>query len=140
MTLIGNVYFALGGGTTTVRDGASSYTSLAALHAAGFEKHGGIDYGVYGDPLLSNPSGAPTTGTLPGAPVSVLDYFDIGSSSPARNAGIDYALLGIDPGNIDFRGRGIPRESAYDAGAVEYQAAVVATPRGRGASGVPVFG
>lgn len=114
--LIGNIYFALGGGTVTV----AGYTSIAALRAAGFEAFSAVNYGVFGNPLLNAPASAPSSGTLPGAEVSTLNYFDLTASSPARGAAINYALLGINPGSVDFRGRALP-SVVPDAGAVLWQ-------------------
>jgi hypothetical protein len=122
VALIGNVYFALGGGTTTV----ITYTSLAALRVAGFE----TGFGAFSDPLLNAPSGAPGAGTLPSANVSTLRYFDIPSNSPAVTAACAYATLGISPGSIDFRGRAL---TVAESGAIQHR--VFASS----GSGVPVF-
>lgn len=118
--LLGNVYSAIGGGTTTVLkySGSVSYTSIAALRAAGYETHSAVDYGAFADPLLNDPTGAPSAGTLPSAPVATLRYWDVAANSPAINAGIDYSLVSVAPGSTDFHGAAIPI-GAYDAGAVE---------------------
>jgi len=118
--LVGNVYYA-NGGTVSIVDKLNNqtYTSLASLRTAGYEKIGAINYGVFGDPALRGPGSAPTGGTLPWAPLSTLTYFDPTDTSPAINAGMDYSLLSITPASTDFRQRSNFRDGAYDAGAVE---------------------
>ncbi len=111
--LRGNVYFALGGGTTTVM----SYTTLAALRAAGFE----AGYGVFGDPLLSSPMSGVGIGAMPAADVSTITYFDLaGPASPAIDAGVDLraAPFGFTISR-DFAGSAVSGPG-YDIGAVCY--------------------
>ena len=90
-TLIGNVYYALGGGTTVIRISNVDYTSLAALRGA--TSYESPPFGAIGDPLLFAPSSAPATGTLPGANVSTLAYFDLQVGSPVIKEAVTYTAL-----------------------------------------------
>lgn len=139
-TLVGNLYYT--DGTTRISAEGNAYTSLAALRAAGYEAHAAVTYGVFADPELSDPDSGVGEGMLPTFDLSQTPYFNIGIGSPARDVGIDYALLSIDPGTMDFRGGNIPSGSAYDAGAVEYASASPAAGNfgGMSAMGIPVFG
>lgn len=98
--LKGNLYYAIGGGTITV----ITHTSIGALRAAGFESHLGVNYGIFGNPLLTSPTLGVGVGTLPGAPVSTILYFDIPTNSPAVDAGILLSILGVSPGLYEFHG------------------------------------
>ena len=115
----GNIYYN-GRGAFKTKKGATTYTSLADWRdSGGFERHSSVDYGLFGDPLLINPSGAPTGGTLPTNPVAIRTEFNPTTGSPAINAGISYSALGINPGRYDFH-RGTNFSGGhYDAGAVE---------------------
>jgi hypothetical protein len=119
--LKGNVYYAIGGGTVTVYNQATtaSYNSISALRTAGYETQSAVNYGVYGDPLLKNIAGASSDPILPSAAVATLDVFDLTASSPAIGAGIDYSLVSVTPGDYDFHGGPSLRGTDYDSGAHE---------------------
>ncbi len=108
----GNLYFSIGGGTITVQPGATAYTTLAALRAAGYESNGGMN-GVFGDPVLLAPTSC-TGGVLPANPVSTVTCFDIPVSSVAHLAGVNLRTFGFVP-STDFHLHGV---NLTDIGAV----------------------
>ena len=124
--LIGCDYHAIGGGGIKVRVNGTTYTSLATLRAAGFEQVGGVNYGVFGDPLLNDPTG-PTGSTLPDNPVSTIANYNFPVTSPAYKAGWNF---GLAPTVLDFRGNQAVSGGLCDIGAVS-----VSGQTARGGSG-----
>lgn len=117
--LVGNCYFALGGGTISVKPSATTYTSLTSLQAANWEVSSGRNYGAFADPALSNPGGAPATPAVIGGSFPTITYFDITLSSPAAKLGFN-VVGGV--GTQDFHGNDPGSGGLYDAGAVEISA------------------
>lgn len=116
---IGNLYYT---GTDPLSfTYGSQYNSLADFRTAGTycEKNGATPTGFALDPKLLNTSRNPLT--LFPKPTDSLEAFQIGASSPCRNAGLDLAtLFGIQMGNRDFWGNNNYNESSPDIGACEW--------------------
>jgi hypothetical protein len=107
--LFGNLYYAIGGGGFQVRPNGTTYTSLAAMHAASYEVFSATNYGVNADPLLSSPTSGTSVGFLPGAEVTTMTYFDPAFTSPAKDTGVDISgivTLVHDFHNVSCSGHG----------------------------------
>jgi hypothetical protein len=102
--MTGNLYDAGGGSTFSVIYNGTTYTSLAAMHAAGLEMGGGAPSGIQAAAGLRNVGGAPSGGTLPGNPVSVIaDYDPTGVGSNVLNSGLNLSTLyGLNIGTLEF--------------------------------------
>lgn len=123
--LNGNIYDAQNGASFSVTINSSTYTSLAALQAAGYETLQGLNTGFVGSSLLNSPTTAPTGGTLPGAQVATLTNFDQTASSPAIGTGLDILELFGLQSTVDFhclpvRTSPSSTSSGYPVGAVGY--------------------
>ena len=95
LTLINNLYFDPAG--FTFQWGANNYANLAAFQAIGQETFNGVNYGMVAIHFLRTrfPASSPGNATL--------TAYDVSSSSPCINAGLDTLLIfGVDPGAIDY--------------------------------------
>jgi hypothetical protein len=111
-TLQGNTYDVRSGSTFSVVTASGSYASLAALHAAGYEKNGATLIGAQGDPLYASPGA--TSVVMPADPVSNLSTYDTSEGSATQSAGV--ILPYIPAPTFDWHGNLIG--SSLDSGAL----------------------
>ena len=106
-TLTGNNYYANdGSGSFEATINGTDYTSLAAFHAAGFEKIGGSAVGTTANPNLSKPGSG---GTCDGHISPCPSAYELTSGSPAgQRKGLNLnSIYGYIVGNRDFFGNAI---------------------------------
>ena len=95
LLLINNLYYCPTG--TTFQWGGTNYANLAAFQAIGQETLNGVNYGFVADPLFANTFPAASPGN------ASLTAYDVSSTSPCVNAGVDLQVLfGINPGLTDY--------------------------------------
>lgn len=130
---VGNCYYESTGGTVNYTGAITAFSGAGSWQAAGYEALNGINYGVQGNPLLSNPTAGAGAGyVVPGSILlQSLPYFDLGSGSPAIGLGIPLEIAGIVAGSIDFHGYPNRNSSGnVDAGAMAYGASLLAPNSG----------
>ena len=114
---IGNLYWS-SGSAFKINYGIS-YSSLSAFRATGNEKLNGNSVGVEADPVLTGVANAASL--LYPKDNNSLSQFQLVSSSPAKDAGLDLLKdMGLSVGARDFWGSSIPIGTKYDIGAHEY--------------------
>ena len=95
LLLVNNLYYDPAG--FTFQWGATNYSTLSAFQAIGQETLNGVNYGLVTSPLFANTFPATSPGN------AGLTAYDVSSSSPCINAGVDTLLLfGVDPGVTDY--------------------------------------
>src|SRR5579885_82042 len=117
MLFQGNDYWS-SGSSFAIKWGSTTYTSLGSWrNATGQEKMGTVNTGFNIDPELVSPGGGGTFGdaTL----LSTLTAYQLQSTSPLIDAGLNLMQFGINPGTRDFYGDTIPQGPAYDVGAYD---------------------
>lgn len=97
---------------------STDYTSLTdwKLAATGQEMNGSTSMGMVANPLLTNAGTGGTVHPADGGNLNSLFGYNLYSSSPMINKGIDL----LNMGGIDFFGNAIPYSLQYDIGASEY--------------------
>jgi hypothetical protein len=115
--LTGNLYWSSGGAFKITY--GNVYSSLSAFRSTGNEKLNGNNVGVEADPLLTGIANAASL--LYPKDNNSLSQFQLVSSSPAKDAGLDLSKeMGLSVGARDFWGGSIPTGTKYDIGAHEY--------------------
>jgi hypothetical protein len=117
MLFQGNDYWS-SGSSFAIKWDSTTYTSLGSWrNATGQEKMGTVNTGFNIDPELVNSGGGGTLGdaTL----LSTLTAYQLQSTSPLIDAGLNLMQFGINPGTRDFYGDTIPQGPAYDVGAYD---------------------
>lgn len=114
---VGNLYWS-SGGTFKINYG-NNYGSLSAFRATGNEKLNGNNTGLEADPLITGTT--TTSSSLYPKDNSTLNQYQLVSTSPAKDAGLDlFKEMGITVGQRDFWGSAIPAAGKYDIGAQEF--------------------
>jgi hypothetical protein len=115
--LTGNLYWSSGGAFKITY--GNVYSSLSAFRSTGNEKLNGNSVGVEADPVLTGVANAASL--LYPKDNNSLSQFQLVSSSPAKDAGLDLLKdMGLSVGARDFWGSSIPIGTKYDIGAHEY--------------------
>lgn len=120
-TLLGNFYDVRAGSTFRLAAGEKVYSTLTALHEAGYERLDGVDTGAAGDPKFRAPGETPVI--MPEKPVSALAAYDLAVDSAARGAGVDLRRVGLPVPLVDWHGAAAiggedAQRDGFDAGAV----------------------
>ncbi len=101
-----------------IKWGSTTYTDLGSWrNATGQEKIGNVITGFNVDPELVSLGGGGTFGDATLLPT--LTAYQLRSTSPLIDAGLNLTQFGINPGQTDFYGDTIPQGSAYDVGAYD---------------------
>jgi len=118
-TFQGNCYWA-SGAPVKIDWGGTIYNSIADWRTGtGQEMLDGSPVGFEMDPNLFNPGGGGTIGDP--CLLWTLNAYRLNPGNLLIDAGLDlYTLFGIDPGTRDFSGTTIPKGSAFDMGAHEF--------------------
>lgn len=121
--VVGNTYHVRSGSSFSLVFNSVTYTTFAAMQAAGLEKIGARLFGATGDPVFA--AGGSGTTLLPTSQVSTLANYDLGVGSVARGAGVNFLELSIIPQRTDWHGNAaIGGETdtlnGVDSGAVRY--------------------
>ncbi|BAT55526.1 parallel beta-helix repeat-containing protein [Nostoc sp. NIES-3756] len=115
----GNVYYSTGS-TFRIRWGSTTYSSLDSWRTGtNQERLGTQNVGVSLDPMLINPGGGQILNNAD--LLNTLDAYKLRADSPLIDNGLDLkTLFGIDPGNRDFYGSGLPKSLGFDIGTHEF--------------------
>lgn len=122
-TLVGNVFWAFNGATFSITTNTGTYTSIAALRAAGYEVSGGINFGASGDPKFRTPNFSDNV--MPAALTSMNAYDIIDPTSAAQGVGVDLVRFSLLPPAYDWHGnraKGVVSSTlnGNDAGATRF--------------------
>jgi hypothetical protein len=121
----GNNYFS-GGGTFAIRWGGTSYSSLSNWRtASGQEKNGTASVGLSVDPQLVAAGAGGTIGDA--ALLHTLTAYQLLTTSPLIDAGMNLTSLGITTGGRDYYGAAVPAGGGFDIGAFEHVASYTGT-------------
>jgi hypothetical protein len=114
----GNDYWT---GSTTATDivwGSKTYQTLAAFRSAtGQEKNGSASTGLADNPLFRDAGDAGTVGSADD--IEMLTDYELLSSSPLIDAGMNLTALGVNPGYTDYFGDTLPVDKVLSIGAYQ---------------------